>query len=463
MTHKYLKIREQVIAQAMRTPGNKVLSEHEICRHFGVSRTTAIKALNSLAADKLVRREVGRGTFLQRRKANLTVRLLVNGAEQAILGYAGKLARIFTAANPDIDIQVDAVDSANWVREILTRPGIKVICASHVGYLSDAGFLQPLHDLEGFDELCAGILAEHIGWRRDPEGALCDSLPVMLNPDALVIHRGHAGRLGFDADQGPADWPELARWVSQARRLVHHGQPVMGAALKKNYILPLSYLCSLHGCRHVIRDDGTATGIAFERGEEWLAFFQGLHRSGGMPYYTADRPDPVLFGNALASPWASTWVIGQRAALAPDEDLAVLPIPPPQRGQRACSIIGCAEVAMIRQIGIGPREVAAAWRLIRYMVGDLAAQRLLTGTFTALAMHRGLHAEQRADPRYQPWAAALDHGIMRSDHPLQHPLLRIVHKYFNQCVLGDLSPARAAARIVEGCALQLEIQRIRIG
>jgi len=464
MTHKYLTVREQVIALAMRSPGNRVLSEHEICKQFGVSRTTAIKALNSLAADKLVRREVGRGTFLQRRKANTTLHLLANGGDRLMLAYAQRLGRAFTTANPDIDVQVDAVNAAAWVREIVTQPGTKVVCTSHVGYLAEAGFLQPLHELPGFDGLCERILAEYIGWRRDPDGGRrCDALPLMLNPDALVVHRGQAQRLGFDATRGPADWAELAAWMAQARRLTHHGQPVMGAALKKHYILPLAYLCALHGNRHVIREEGDEASLAFEHGEEWLAFFRDLHRSEAMPYYTADRPDPVLFGNALTSPWASTWVIGQRQELAPEEDLVVLPIPPPRRGQPGCSIIGGPQVAMVRQRGMPAREQEAAWRLIRFMVGERSAQSLLIETFSGLSILRELHAEQRADPRYKPFCEALVHGVLRSDHPLQHPLLRIVHKYFNQCVLGELPPAKAAARIKEGCSLQLEISRIGIG
>lgn len=464
MTHKHLKVRELVIDLAMKSPGNRVLSEHEVCKRFGVSRTTAIKALNSLAADKLVRREVGRGTFLQRRKANTTLHLLVNRGDPQILMYAQCLSRAFTTSNPDVDVQIDTIDATDWIREIVTRPGTKVLCASHVGYLSEAGLLQPLHAQAGFDELCDRILSEYIGWRREPDGSRrCDSLPLMLNPNVLVVHRRHAQRLGIDADRGPADWNELAAWMAQARRLTNHGQPVMGAALKKGYILPLAYLCGLHGCRHVIRDNGTAVTLAFERGEEWLAFFRDLHRSGAMPYYTTDRPDPVLFGNALTSPWASSWVIGQSQALAPEEALSVLPIPPPQRGQPSCSIIGCAEVALVRQLGISARDQDAAWRLIRFMVGERSAQKLLVETFSSLSVLRELHAEQRDDPRYKPFCEALTHGVLRSDHPLQHPLLRIVHKYFNQCVLGDLAPAKAAARIIEGCSLQLEINSMHIG
>lgn len=458
MAYKYQQIRDQVIAQAMRAPGNRVPSEHEICRQFGVSRTTAIKALNSLAADRLVRREVGRGTFLVRRRVNTAIRLLVNGLDTHFSRVAARLVAAFADANPDVDVQVDPVDSTRWIREIITRPGMKVLCASHVGYLSEVGVLQPLHGLPGFAATTRRLLDGQIAWRRQPGGeTVCDSLPLMLCPEMLAINRGLAGQLGLDADRGPADWGELAGWLARARRQVRHGQPAMGAAIVPGNRLPMSWLLTANGGRHVIHDDGTTVSFDGAAVASWLELFRRLHREGAMPLYPAGRIDPVLPGNALASLWASTWVIGQQRVLAPDERIAILPIPPPVRGGPSCSEVGGAEVAVVRSLAASDRELDAAWRLVRFLAADPAAQRLLVDDFTSLSVLRDVHEQQRADPRFAPFVAALAGGIRRCDHPLQHPLLRIMHTCFHRCVLGDLAVARAAARIGEACALQLEI------
>ncbi|MBN8524253.1 MAG: extracellular solute-binding protein [Planctomycetes bacterium] len=457
MAYKYLQIRDKVINQAKRTPGNRVPSEHEICRMFAVSRTTAIKALNSLAADKLVRREVGRGTFLVRSQVNAVIHLLVNRHDRNFTSFANLIAPAFSAANPDVDVRVDAVDATQWVREIITRPGMKVACASHVGYLSDSGILRPLHDLPGFEPLCKRLLP-YVAWRTGADGkALCDSLPLMLAPDALLINLGLAEELGLDAVRGPADWAELADWAGRARRVQRHGQPAMGASIVPGHRLPLSYLLSSSGCRHVIRAEGGRVGFDSSGIETWLSFFHGLHHNGAMPLYPAGNLDPVLLGNALFSPWGSTWAISQQRDLANGERLAVQRIPPVRAGQRSCCEIGGLEVALVRNLECSEAELDAAWRLVRFMVGDQSAQRLLVDTFSCLSVLRGLHEEQCADPRFRPFIDLLEGGVRRSDHPLQHPLLRIVHAYFHRCVLGDLTVARAAERIAEGCALQIEI------
>lgn len=457
MAYKYLQIRDKVISLAKKAPGNRVPSEHEICRMFAVSRTTAIKALNSLAADKLVRREVGRGTFLVRSRVNAVVHLLVNRHDRNFARFAQALAPAFGAANPDVEVRVDAVDATQWMREIITRPGMKVVCASHTGYLSDSGVLRPLHDLPGFEPLCRRLLP-YVAWRQGADGRpLCDALPLMLAPDALLINHGLADELGLDAENGPADWAELADWAGRARRVRRHGQPAMGASIVPGHRLPLSYLLTASGCRHVIADEAGQVRFDHSGVEGWLSLFHGLHHGGAMPLYPAGNLDPVLLGNALLSPWGSTWAINQQRDLANGERVGVRRIPPVRAGQRSCSEIGGLEVALVRNLECGDAELDAAWRLIRFMVGDMPAQRLLVDTFSCLSPLRALHDEQRADPRFQPFVALLEGGVRRSDHPLQHPLLRIVHAYFHRCVLGDLPVARAAERIAEGCALQIEI------
>jgi DNA-binding transcriptional regulator YhcF (GntR family) len=458
MAHKYVQIRDKVIAEAMKAPGNRVPSEHAICRAYGVSRTTAIKALNSLAADRLVRREVGRGTFLIRSRVNTTVQLLVNRHDRTFVQAATRLVAGFTAANPDVDVRLEPVDATQWMRETITRPGMKVICASHTGYLSDAGVLQPLQDLPGFAPLVQRLLEPYVAWRLGRDRIrTCDALPLMLTPSALLLNRSIAAELQVDADRGPEDWSELATWAGAARRVTRHGQPAMGAAIVPGQRLPLSYLLTCSGGRHVIRDEGGATVFDAAHVEPWLHLFQDLHRSGAMPLIPAGGLDPVLLGNALFSPWGSTWAIGQQRDLGNDERVAVLPIPPQHAGQTSCSEIGGLEVAVVRHLACSAAELDAAWRLVRYLVGDLDAQRTLVDAFSCLSVLRELHGEQAADVRYRPFAALLAGGIRRSDHPMQHQLLRIVHAYFLRCVLGSLPAARAAERIAEACQLQLEI------
>ena len=70
-TPLYRRIMEAIrsdIAQGRLPPGARVPSEHELVRHFGVARMTANRALKELAAEGLIVRTAGSGTYVADRK-----------------------------------------------------------------------------------------------------------------------------------------------------------------------------------------------------------------------------------------------------------------------------------------------------------------------------------------------------------------------------------------------------------
>lgn len=460
MSYKYKVIRERVLETALKSPHDALPSEHEICRLFQVSRTTAIKALNSLRDAKLVRREVGRGTFLNRKRLQTQVHLLLDRSVGELVGFFQELSQQLLEIHPDIDLQVHAIDTTDWVKEIATRPGTKLICCSHTGFLSRMGLLAPLQQMPGFASILETIGPSLITWRPRTDGPpRCDAIPYLLTPDALAINRSIAGDLGLPADRGPQSWSELATWASAAIGHKRHGHPVMGAPIKRNNMLPLSYLLSLHGGRTFLQGHGNNTTFLFDRGEEWLSFFHDLHRRGAMPLYTASRPNPVLFGIALMAPWVSSWVVSQRQRFNSQEDLAIHPIPPPEPGRPFQALVARSEVALVRNEKPNATEEEAAWRIMRFLVGDQGAQTLLTQHFSCLSVHRQVAANQSKDPALQPFFRALEHGVTRNDHPAQHAIMRVLYRYFYPCVLGDLPVKEAARRIRSAAEAQLDLQR----
>ncbi|HWB45828.1 MAG TPA: GntR family transcriptional regulator [Hyphomicrobiaceae bacterium] len=63
----YARVREQLIERIRSgawKPGQLIPNEFEIAREFGVSQGTARKAISALAAEQLVHRRQGRGTFV---------------------------------------------------------------------------------------------------------------------------------------------------------------------------------------------------------------------------------------------------------------------------------------------------------------------------------------------------------------------------------------------------------------
>jgi GntR family transcriptional regulator, arabinose operon transcriptional repressor len=68
---------KQALAEVLRTdsayaPGSRFLTEREVCERFGVSTTTAVRALNALVGAGLLLRRQGSGTFVADRVARPT-------------------------------------------------------------------------------------------------------------------------------------------------------------------------------------------------------------------------------------------------------------------------------------------------------------------------------------------------------------------------------------------------------
>src|SRR3954452_15591466 len=64
----YVQLADEIahgIREGALRPGDRVASEPELVRRHGVSRATAVRALEHLEKTGLVRREQGRGTFVE--------------------------------------------------------------------------------------------------------------------------------------------------------------------------------------------------------------------------------------------------------------------------------------------------------------------------------------------------------------------------------------------------------------
>jgi GntR family transcriptional regulator len=71
------QIAERIAARGAR-PGDQIEGELQLANEFGVSRGTIVKALETLESRGLVRREQGRGTFVQGRAALHTTTMLAS-------------------------------------------------------------------------------------------------------------------------------------------------------------------------------------------------------------------------------------------------------------------------------------------------------------------------------------------------------------------------------------------------
>lgn len=64
------KLLAEEIASGRWSPGDRIPSEPDVCRHFDVSRTTVRQALSELESEGLIRKDKGRGTFVAQPRAS---------------------------------------------------------------------------------------------------------------------------------------------------------------------------------------------------------------------------------------------------------------------------------------------------------------------------------------------------------------------------------------------------------
>lgn len=123
------QILEQAITSSLWRPADRLPSEQELCRHFGVSRSPVRQALADLEADGLIRREKGRGTFVAEPPASAFVQSTASFHEEATrLGHTVR-SEVLTC---------EVADLPNWAAHLLTgQQASEGLVLERLRYLED--------------------------------------------------------------------------------------------------------------------------------------------------------------------------------------------------------------------------------------------------------------------------------------------------------------------------------------
>lgn len=141
----YEELRNQIRAGSLQ-PNQQLPTEHDLCARFHLSRGTVRKAFDALAAEQLIRREQGRGIFVNPPRPSLGAFSIVEGPGQPV-----QIRKLTLEVIPSPDLVA---------RQLALKPGTPVIHEIQLRLVNAEPILHEERYLA--ESLCPGLLREDI-------------------------------------------------------------------------------------------------------------------------------------------------------------------------------------------------------------------------------------------------------------------------------------------------------------
>jgi multiple sugar transport system substrate-binding protein len=219
-------IRERIESGAW-CPGERIPTEQELCRLYGISRSPVRQALSDLAHDGLLVRRPGQGTFVQGhvpagRSPDAPIQMM--SSDPYWSGVLDQVSDVWNAEHPDrkVGFQVEVVDHSQFYSLLSTAvgsgmaPDVAMVDCVWVAGLAQSGFLYAFEDLgtqrdrETFigDLYPAFVEANSFGGRLY-------GLPVKVDASLLWYRKDWFAQEGLEP---PQDWDDLLQVARHFRQ-----------------------------------------------------------------------------------------------------------------------------------------------------------------------------------------------------------------------------------------------------
>lgn len=215
-------LREQIMSGFIK-PGQYLLSENELCKYYGLSRTSVRKSLEQLQKEGLIVKKVGQGTIVapdlvipagERR----TLRILAVSPSHFVDNCLGVMIEAFQEQFPQVDVKLMSFPSWNFWDSLRT--------SGELGPYPDLVLINDRNFAEADDSIAFLDLREHLADLLDAfyprvveplrRGGAQIAIPCTFSPVYLAYNPRLFARFGV-AEPGP-DWSK-SDMIEAARQL----------------------------------------------------------------------------------------------------------------------------------------------------------------------------------------------------------------------------------------------------
>lgn len=483
-TPLYLRIKSDIISKISLgelKKGDRLPAERELAESLGVSRITVVGALKELAAEGIIRKIRGSGSFIScekldenyedifsqitgRAKVEITFGLR-NGEPQYEL-MIKTLAGLFQLENPDIKVKVENIripyheqDDVYLLRIGSGEAPMVGEFFLHADYAVLNG-LVPLENLPGFQCLAAALHPRCVYETPDAGGGFhIHALPSRISTRTVLVNADLLHRAGVKDVEGPLDRELLLEWASVAGEYTREKQsgeygvfaeiPVgwhgVVGQLPYLWTSDVKFPNSIGGFKTLLESASCKAGIGF---------LSDIIRTGnqapvdGMDLFAGGRVGIVLSGG--------TWPLFLNKLMVPKFSMKAFVIPSEDKNVDAPSVMGNYCLGIFRSAVKSDMEIEAAWKWIKYLLRKKQQYWIASSDLSFPALRNVPCALEREFPELAPvFLKALTGSIPQFDCRNIRKAMTLFGSELKKCFTGEVSAAECVENSVRNIS-QLE-------
>jgi multiple sugar transport system substrate-binding protein len=443
------------IAHGRYGPGDRLPTEHELCKQFGISRTPVHRALTELAQEGVVLRKRRSGTFVNphwapRARERIEIRVIVSDARWE--------QHIRASAPDDVSVNVAEVSYAD-LRQTLTRavaeglaPDMAILDSVWISEFAEAGFLLPLDELDPTwieVDFSHDFLSPFVeGYRY---GGHVYAVPEETNVAGLWCRRDLLNRNGFEP---PTTWDEFMTVADLVASDLPSGAfpVVMPGGSRAGETTTYCFLAILASNGVKVIDDGVRLDSAATVGALRLLrslVDNGLMSTEVVAYGWTQAPRLLAAGRAALGVGGSyeAGVLATATGMGlPDiwDHFSFVPFPAGPHGKPA-TVMGAMAYGIFRQSA----DPYLTMRVLKHFASTESLARRSLGEPTIPPRLSTIRMVTPHSPFVATTAKLFETAVTRPITPVYHLVSAQIQLMVEAVITGRLRPAAAAERTAE--------------